>query len=59
MLFASLVFEKEPLEWRQFPELVVLWLQNAGAVAAAGVFLVLLARRLQRAGPRGGRWPGR
>ena len=47
-LFASLYVDREPLHWEQMPAAVVIWLQNAGAVAAFGVFLVLLAGFVQR-----------
>ncbi len=47
-LFASLYLEREPLLWGQLPAALVVWLQNAGGVAAFGVFLVLVAGYLQR-----------
>src|ERR1019366_2338819 len=48
MLFASLVFDREPLRWATLPDALVVWLQNAGGVAAFGIALVLLARAVQR-----------
>jgi hypothetical protein len=48
MLFASLVMEREPLQWNRLPDAISGWLQNAGGVAALAIMLVLLARALQR-----------
>ena len=48
MLFASLVFDRMPLQWSQLPFAVVIWLQNAGGVAAFGIAIFLLARAVQR-----------
>jgi uncharacterized protein YnzC (UPF0291/DUF896 family) len=48
MLFASLVFDREPLRWATLPDALVVWLQNAGGVSAFGIAVVLLARALQR-----------
>ena len=48
MLFASLVFDRLPLQWNQLPFALIIWLQNAGGVAAFGIAIFLLARALQR-----------
>jgi hypothetical protein len=48
MLFASLATEREPLQWSQFPEVLTLWLQTAGGVAAFGIALVLITLYLSR-----------
>src|SRR4051794_40655487 len=48
MLFAALVFDRMPLQWSQLPIALAIWVQNAGAVAAFAIALVLLARLLQR-----------
>src|ERR1017187_4388204 len=48
MIFPSLYLEREPMQWAQMPVALVAWLQNAGGVAAFGVFLVLIAGYLQR-----------
>lgn len=48
MLFASLVLEREPVQWSQLPGALMAWCQNAGAVAAFGVALVLLAQTVTR-----------
>jgi hypothetical protein len=48
MLFASLILDRAPLQWSQFPDALGGWLQNAGGVAAFGIAIVLLARYLQR-----------
>ena len=48
MLFASLVIEREPLQWSRLPDAISGWLQNAGGVSALAILLVLLARALQR-----------
>jgi hypothetical protein len=48
MLFASLVIEREPLQWSQLPDAISGWLQNAGGVSALAIMLVLIARALQR-----------
>lgn len=47
-LFASIVYDREPLMWHHLPEALCVWLQNAGGVAAFGILLVLLARAMQR-----------
>ncbi len=47
-LFASLVFDREPMMWRHLPDALGGWLQTAGGVAAFGILLVLIARTLQR-----------
>src|SRR5579864_3839495 len=51
MLFAALILDREPLQWAQFLPAVMLWLQNAGSVAAVGVALWLLVQVAQRARP--------
>ncbi len=52
MLFAvGLVLEREPLQWGQFVGAANLWLQNAGAVAAVGLSIWVLASLLQRGRP--------
>src|ERR1019366_2150742 len=48
MLFASLVFDRMPLQWNQLPFALIVWLQNAGGVAACGIAVFLLARAVQR-----------
>lgn len=48
MLFASIFLDREPMQWRQMPEAIAVWLQNAGGVAALGIALVLLAGVLSR-----------
>src|SRR6516162_5840501 len=48
MLFASLVIEREPLQWSRLPDAISGWLQNAGGVSALAIMLVLIARALQR-----------
>src|SRR5260370_8823001 len=48
MLFASLVIEREPLEWSRLPDAISGWLQNAGGVSALAIMLVLIAHALQR-----------
>ncbi len=48
MLFASLATDREPLTWSQFPEVLALWLQTAGGVAAFGIALVLVTLYLSR-----------
>ncbi len=48
-LFAtSVVLDRVPMQWSHMPEAIVVWLQNAGGVAAFGVALVLLATALSR-----------
>ncbi|HZZ77810.1 MAG TPA: hypothetical protein VFE62_04790 [Gemmataceae bacterium] len=47
-LFASLVLERAPMTWQDLPDGLMDWLQNAGAVAAFGILLVLISRMLQR-----------
>jgi ABC-type transport system involved in multi-copper enzyme maturation permease subunit len=44
MLFASFVLERVPLMWSTVPDAFNEWVQNAGAVAAAGIAIVLIAR---------------
>jgi hypothetical protein len=52
MLFAvGLVLDREPLQWGQFFSAANLWLQNAGAVAALGLGIWVLASMLQRGKP--------
>jgi hypothetical protein len=48
MVFASLVYDREPMMWRHLPDALCVWLQNAGGVAAFGILLVLVSRMLQR-----------
>src|SRR5207237_2174676 len=51
MLFAALVLPREPLQWVQLAGAIHLWLQNAGAVAALGLGIWLLAQFLRRRQP--------
>jgi len=51
MLFAALILPREPLQWTQLVSAIHLWLQNAGAVAALGLGIWLLAQFLQRRQP--------
>ncbi len=52
MLFASaLILDREPLQWGQFSGAANLWCQNAGAVAAVGLGIWVLANFLQRRRP--------
>lgn len=51
MLFAALILDREPLQWAQFVGAANLWCQNAGAVAAVGVGIWILASFLQRGRP--------
>src|ERR1043166_5201646 len=53
MLYAALVLPREPLQWAGFVSAIHLWLQNAGAVAAFGLGVWLLAQFLQRQRPFG------
>jgi ABC-type transport system involved in multi-copper enzyme maturation permease subunit len=48
MLFASLVYDRIPLQWRDLPDGIVVWLQNAGGVSMIGILLVLIVRMSQR-----------
>lgn len=49
MIFASaLVLDREPLTWADLPGAVQIWVQNAGAVAALGLAIWVLAQTLQR-----------
>jgi ABC-type transport system involved in multi-copper enzyme maturation permease subunit len=54
MLFAGLVLEREPLQWAQLIGAGLLWVQNAGSVAAFGLGIWLLAQTLQRGQPMAG-----
>ncbi len=52
MLFAAgLVLEREPLQWGQFIGAANLWVQNAGAVAAFGLAIWVLAHLARRGRP--------
>lgn len=48
MIFAALVIEREPLKWADLPIALVLWLQDAGGFAAAGILVWLLYYWLRR-----------
>jgi len=48
MLFASLILDRMPLYWGNLPDALSMWLQNAGGVAAVGIFLVMLIHYVQR-----------
>jgi hypothetical protein len=56
MIFAStgLILEREPPQWGDFLGYVVLWVQNAGAVAALGLFIFMLAQLVRRRHPLAG-----
>jgi hypothetical protein len=45
MLFAAFVLEKEPMRWSDVPVGLLLWLQNAGFLAALTVVLVYLVHK--------------
>jgi hypothetical protein len=47
-LFASVYLDREPMQWAHMGAAFMVWLQNAGAVAAFGIILVLIAGYLQR-----------
>jgi ABC-type transport system involved in multi-copper enzyme maturation permease subunit len=42
MLFSYFYLERDPLQWVNLPLAAMVWLQNAGTVAALGLFLVFL-----------------
>lgn len=48
MMFATLILEREPLRWADFPGLVGTWLQNAGGLAALALLIWVLAYSIQR-----------
>jgi hypothetical protein len=48
MIFASLVLEREPITWAQFPAAVAAWLQDAGVLAALVLLIWCVAYVLQR-----------
>jgi ABC-type transport system involved in multi-copper enzyme maturation permease subunit len=43
MLFASFILERYPMPWAEVPQATIGWLQNAGVIAALGLFLVYAA----------------
>jgi len=52
MLFAvGLVLDREPLQWGQFFGAAVLWVQNAGSVAALPLAIWLVVQTLNRSRP--------
>jgi hypothetical protein len=44
MLLATLILEREPLQWAELPQALVSWLQSTGAIASLGLFLVFATR---------------
>jgi ABC-type transport system involved in multi-copper enzyme maturation permease subunit len=48
MIFASLVIEREPTTWAQFPAAVAAWLQDAGSLSALALLIWCLAYVIQR-----------
>jgi hypothetical protein len=48
MIFASLVLDREPMQWSEFPTALATWLQDAGSLSAVALFIWCLAYLLQR-----------
>src|SRR5262245_45835287 len=44
MLFATLILDHEPLTWAELPRAIMIWVQNAGGLAALGGLLWLVWR---------------
>src|SRR5262245_15131183 len=59
-MFASLVIEREPLELQHLPAALLLWLRDAGMVAAFCLLIWAIAFAIQRpAWARGRAWSAR
>jgi hypothetical protein len=58
MIFASLVIEREPLQWNELGAAVGAWLQDAGGVAALCLVVYLLSRYLSQRFTPGATAPG-
>lgn len=43
MLFATLILDHEPLTWAELPRAIMIWVQNAGGLAALGALFWLAA----------------
>src|SRR5882672_6870619 len=47
MLFATLILDHEPLTWTELPRAIMIWVQNAGGLAALGALFWLIAQYAQ------------
>src|SRR5438552_649142 len=48
MLLATLILDREPMQWVGFPRALMDWIQNAGAVAAIAALLWVAASATSR-----------
>src|SRR5262245_56200457 len=49
-MLATLVIEREPLQWSDMPGALVSWVQDVGGFAMVGLVIWFLVRRWQRTG---------
>jgi len=56
-MFAALVLDREPTRWVDLPAAVVMWIQNAGAVATLGLCIGGLAFLIKQMGFARKPWP--
>lgn len=57
-MFATLVIEREPLQWSDLPGAVLSWLQDAGGFAAAALAITFVVTRMRPLGNRTEQKPG-
>src|SRR5262245_30915681 len=49
-MFATLVLEREPLQWSDLPGAILSWVQDVGGFAAVGLVIWFVVTRLQQSG---------